>query len=242
MKAWDTSKIAVDPVRLAWLTTPNLNFQWGPRRSSALAGMGDTIGTVAAIDPEPISKGVLSIVDTIKNFFTGGNPTADKVVAVQNQITTQVLAPISADVSLPQVKADPTVISHSDWTMLYNALTTTQTNWLNFLHNTAWPDGGQAARQGEATLAPYFSGLLADIMQGLQATGGVTGIFSSIFGNTLPISPVTAASNVPGAPGSPVYGPPLPPGGISTAGFSTLVPVALAGLALWYFMGRKKVF
>jgi hypothetical protein len=238
MRTVDSSARAVDPVMLAWLSSPKLNYSWGPQRT--LRGLGDVssiAGTISAVDPEPISSSAAGIISVITGLFHGGSPTADKIVPVQNQITTQVLAPISADVSMPQVKADPTVISHSDWLMLYNALTQTQTAWLNWLHNTQWPDPSKA-QGAEATLAPYFSGLLADIMKGLQATGGVGSQITSIFTSTIPIAPVSAAG--PGvAPSSAVYGPPASLM-TSTAGFSTLVPVALAGLALWYFMGRKK--
>jgi hypothetical protein len=241
----DPSKRGINPMRLSIQSGMNRGANLGRYRGwtySGLAhgtgngmgrGMGD-ISDIAALDPEPISGAILKIVGMVQSIFGGGGHLdANKITPVQNEVVATVIAPCSAYLTPGESTPDTSALTQRDLDVLQQALEKTQTVWLNFLHNTSWNDN-RAATQAEATLAPYFSGLLGRIHT-LRATAP-TSIIQTITGS----SDVT----IPGAdiPGTP-HPSSVPSGAPSvlTAGFSTFMPVLLGlGLLFWFSNSRKK--
>jgi hypothetical protein len=194
--------------------------------------MGD-ISSIASLDPEPISSAVLKIVGMVQSFFGGGGHLdADRIVPVQNEVVATVIAPCSAYLTPGESTPDTSQLTQHDLDILQQALEKTQTVWLNFLHNTSWNDD-RAATQAEATLAPYFSGLLGRIRT-LRATAP-TSLIQSITGSsdvTIPGATIPGASPSSALPSGP---------SVLTAGFSTFMPVLLGlGLLFWFSQSRKK--
>ncbi len=113
--------------------------------------------------------------DDIKAIFGigAGAREADAIVPLQEQITAQILAPISD--FLTGVKNGTIHPSCTDYQTWLSQLTSTQTKWLDFLHKTQWQDG-RAAQQAEATLAPYFTAMKSELQQGIQTKCGVGSI------------------------------------------------------------------
>ena len=202
------------------------------QRTSLGRGMGD-ISSIASLDPEPISSAVLKIVGMVQSFFGGGGHLdADRIVPVQNEVVATVIAPCSAYLTPGESTPDTSQLTQHDLDILQQALEKTQTVWLNFLHNTSWNDD-RAATQAEATLAPYFSGLLGRIRT-LRATAP-TSLIQSITGSsdvTIPGATIPGASPSSALPSGP---------SVLTAGFSTFMPVLLGlGLLFWFSQSRKK--
>lgn len=113
--------------------------------------------------------------EDIKAIFGigAGAREADAIVPLQEQITAQVLAPISA--FLTDVRNGTVQPSCTDYQTWRSQLISTETKWLDFLHKTQWQDG-RAAQQAEATLAPYFTAMKSELQQGILAKCGVGSI------------------------------------------------------------------
>jgi hypothetical protein len=237
----DPSKRGINPLRLALQSGISRRGTLGKYRGWTYNGLGHGMGrgmgdisTIAALDPEPISGAILKIVNMVAGLFGGGGHLdANKITPVQNQVVSTVIAPCSAYLTPGESTPDTSQLTQRDLDVLQQALEKTQTVWLNFLHNTSWNDN-RAATQAEATLAPYFSGLLGRI-HNLRATAP-TSIVQTITGSSDVSLP--GAPQIPGAPSS------VPPSGapsVLTAGFSTFMPVLLGlGLLFWFSKSRKK--
>lgn len=190
-----------------------------------LGGMGITTGEVAVVDPEPYSKAALTIIATITNFFGfgSGRKEADQIVPIQNQVFGNVIQPIF---DITHGVQGPS-LSTQTLTAMLDAILAVKAKWLTFLHDTDWSDG-RAATQAEAGLAPYFDETERKIRELLQTSStSITQVFTGV-------GPIPGVGPVSGLPGSP-YGP-MPP--VSTAGFSTIIPVVL-GIGALIFFGPK---
>lgn len=103
---------------------------------------------------------------------------ADIIVPIQNKVVSTVIAPVSDYLTSVNNKTHvPTCSELSQWLGEVNQA---KTQWLNFLHNTAWKDG-RAAQQAEATLAPYWTNATNDLNKYIAqycGTGGIGSIFT----------------------------------------------------------------
>jgi hypothetical protein len=263
MRVFDPSKRVINPALLALQTgvlKPKPNMMWTDStgdngKAANIArdvrvgmGLGDggdysqglsgPAGSMANFDPEPISSAALNIIDAITGFFGlgAGRKEADKIVPIQNQVVSGVIAPIAAAVNDPNANT----LSYQSLQKMWDAITATEAKWLAFLHNTDWSDG-RAAGQAETTLQPYFTDQKNKI-QALMQTAS-TSIIQYVTGT--PDVPGLVIPPIPGsgssAPG-PVYGPTKPPVSSSplAAGFSTFVPVLLGVGLLWWFSQKRK--
>jgi hypothetical protein len=238
----DPSKRGINPLRLALQSGISRRGTLGKYRGWTYNGLGHGMGhgmgdisNIAALDPEPISGAILKIVNMVAGLFGGGGHLdANKITPVQNQVVSTVIAPCSAYLTPGESTPDTSQLTQRDLDVLQQALEKTQTVWLNFLHNTSWNDN-RAATQAEATLAPYFSGLLGRI-HNLRATAP-TSIVQTITGSSDVSLP--SALQIPGGPTLPSAPPSSP--SVLTAGFSTFMPVLLGlGLLFWFSQSRKK--
>lgn len=142
-----------------------------------LAGKWSGLGFY--IDPQMAASMLVQAKTTITNAiaqienFLGigqGRTEADLIVPTQNQITSTVLAPISAAVQEPGIHTE----TCDALTATLNTLNQTEQKWLIFLHDARWTDG-RASQQAETTLAPYFSGLRQDLTDEINARCGIIG-------------------------------------------------------------------
>lgn len=145
----------------------------GARPMAMLNGLGQIDpGTMFAINEAFVHA--KDLWDDIKRIFGigAGAREADAIVPLQNQITEQVIVPVSAFLTgVNNSTITPTCSELQTW---LNQVTTTEQKWLDFLHKTQWADG-RAATQAEATLAPYFKNAKTDLQKYIQQKCGVLG-------------------------------------------------------------------
>ncbi len=223
MEYYDEPPAGVDPYALARASglLPNFGLHGMGLNTDAT---GTALTTAAEIDPEPISKAALTIIATIEGFFGAGKGRmeADQITPIQAKITTDVIAPIVSAIKGPNASS----LSTQQLQAMWNILESTKASWLNMLHTTQWSDG-RAAQQAEAGMAPYFSDQEARIQELLKTSS---------------FSISQAVTGVPGLPGLVTTG----PSGISTtnpaltAGFGTILPVAIGVLALIFLMPKLR--
>ncbi|MCI0617653.1 hypothetical protein L0244_32165 [bacterium] len=112
--------------------------------------------------------------DDIKAIFGigAGAREADAIVPLQNELTTQIIAPVSDFLTgVNNGTITPSCSELQTWkTQVVNA----EIKWLEFLHKTQWQDG-RAAQQAEATLAPYWQNAKTDLQKYIQQKCGTLG-------------------------------------------------------------------
>jgi len=148
-------------------------------QTPGLSGITDSMSTIAAFDPEPISSSALQVAATagkvisqIESFFGigAGRREADQIVPIQNDLHYNVIKPVYDILEL----SDKSGVSCQTLATLYQSAYAAWSKWIEFLHNTQWSDG-RAAVQAENTLAPYWNTILG----GPGAPGGLEQIFNS---------------------------------------------------------------
>jgi hypothetical protein len=164
-----------------------LNGSGGNGRSipyyMGVAGLGQ-------IDPVSLALEISTALKTWQQLLVtlgigAGAREADVIVPVQNKIVASVIAPVSDFLTSVNNKTHvPTCSELQTW---LSEVTQAKTQWLNYLHNTAWKDG-RAAQQAEATLAPYWTNATNDlnkyIVQDCGGIGSIGSIFTDASGQT----------------------------------------------------------
>jgi hypothetical protein len=128
----------------------------------------DLSSNVTAAINVGITQGISSLDSAIAHSISTSSGGKIDPVPMENYVTANVLAPVSAAVQNPAVlQSIPTLQA------LWNFLETGKARWLAFLQQVAinYPDG---AKNSGARLAPYFSGLETNISQHLSALGSGT--------------------------------------------------------------------
>ena len=152
--------------------------------SGGLSGLGFVDPATAALMLSQAKTTLSNAIAQIENFLGigAGRREADLIVPTQKLITAQVLAPISAAVQPGEIEQSTCNELH----VLLTTLNQAETKWLEFLHDSRWIDG-RASAQAESTLAPYFTGLRADLTDEIQVkcAGGIIGIPGGTSNNTL---------------------------------------------------------
>lgn len=143
-------------------------------------------GGLGQIDPATIVAVQAAFVhakdlwDDIKGIFGigAGAHEADAITPLQNQITTQILAPVSDFLTgVHNGTINPSCAEVQTW---QTQVIASEQKWLDFLHKTQWSDG-RAAQQAEATLAPYYRNAKTDLQTLAQSKCGVIGGGGGIF-------------------------------------------------------------
>ena len=128
-------------------------------------------GTLLAINQAVVhAKDLWNDIKAIFGIGAGAKE-ADAITPLQNQIEQTVLAPIGA--YLESVRNGTIEATCEECKTYYSQLTATETQWLNFLHNTQWADG-RAAQQAEATLKPIFTSQKQELQTCITAKCGST--------------------------------------------------------------------
>lgn len=148
-----------------------------------LHGLGlnisDSLESIAAFDPEPISSTALQVGATASKVITqiesflgigAGRREADQIVPIQNQMHMEIIKPVYDVLEMP----DKSGVSCTTLASLYQSAYAAWTKWIDFLHNTQWSDG-RAAVQAENTLAPYWNTILGSP----NSPGGLEQIFNA---------------------------------------------------------------
>jgi hypothetical protein len=167
-----------------------------------------------------VAEAGAGIISKISNFLGigKGRMEADQITPYQDEISNDVLAPISAALN------SGTDRSASEWQTMYNTVVSTEQSWLRFLHDTEWFDG-RAAVQAEATLAPYFDAIKQHLQLKISEAGGFFSSIGDAISNFLGIAPQPVSVTQPAL----------------RAGMGSNLPLMLlAGVALWFFVKKGR--